>query len=628
MKQAKSVMSRGRPWLAISFAIILVLSLSAPMLSSDATSAANEQSLVLSALPPRLPTNSSGASTFPALVVSLDNARGQPSVAQNDTVVYLSSSVTAVVTVQPTVTILAGHQYAVADVVTTETPGNSTITAVSPGVESGSTQIITFVARGYPTQLSITPLPSELVAGQPSVAAYAVVVEDAAGLPARTIQDTSVQVTSSNLAVAQTGNTEIPANETIGYGTVSVPGKAGAAAITASASGLVSDTALVSVLTPSTSSLPLKLEANVIADLPADGGTYRALTISLFDNASNPSPAKTPMEIFLTSSRTDLVTVPKTVSINGSQTFVPVTVKTTAASGSAFITASAFNASSVTVQINTESIPPTQLGIYLSEGHSLVSAQANSLNMVVQLQDSQGVPAQARSSAEVIVSFSNGTINEPLATLPIYKGTDLAYLSIPISQGTSGTFTAISNGLESASVKLVATNVPVTTNLGPGRSTIFSNQTTLVYYSVLSFGLPVTGATVTWSATDGAMTPGTSTTDSQGSASAMFTPSGPGVATVEVTATSPLVGTLNSTTTIVVIAPPKPKATSLLGTILGNMLYLGAIVGGVAAAVVVALIVVRRRRRSKVDDEDSFDIGPAPGEGTAFDLRPWAIFRS
>ncbi|MDE1858842.1 MAG: Ig-like domain-containing protein [Thaumarchaeota archaeon] len=243
------------------------------------------------------------------------------------------------------------------------------------------------------------------------------------------------------------------------------------------------------------------------------------------------------------------------------------------------------------------------------------------MNMVVQLQDANGIPAEARTQADVIVSFSNGTINTPLITLHIPKGFDLAYATLPITQGTSGTFTVISNGLASASVKLDATNVPITLNLGAAKSTIFSNQTTPLYYSVQSFGLPVSGATLAWSATDGSISPSTSTTNSGGSASAVFTPAGPGVATITVSASSPLIGTKNSTTTIVVIAYPKAKASTLLGTILGNMFYLGGIIAGVAAAVVVVLLVVRRRRRSSVSDEDSFDIGPAPGEGTAFDLR-------
>ena len=623
-------MQRSDLRLAAAIVLLLVASVTLSAIPSMATSAQNEQTLVLNAIPPRLPTNSSGTSTFPALVVSLDDSHGQPAVSLSDTVVYLSSSVTAVLTVQPTVTILAGHQYAVANVTTAETPGNSTITAVSPGIEAGSTTISTFIARGYPSQLSVYPLPPTFAAGQVSNATYAVVVEDAAGLPAKTIADTQVHVTSSNLTVVLTHDTSISVNETVGYGVLDSQGARGAASVTASASGLVSSTTLVSVLPilGKPAGPAAKLQISAPSNLPADGGTYQALTVSLLDNGSNPVRASTPIQVFLTSSRTDLVSVPPSVSIAQGSSFVLVPVKTTAGAGAALITASALNVSASTVPLETDSIPPTQLGIYLAESHSLVSAQANTMNVVVQLQDSNGIPAEARTQANVIVSFSNGTINTPLVTLNISKGFNLKYAVLPISQGTSGTFTAISNGLASASVKLDATNVPITLNLGAAKSTILSNETTPLYFSVQSFGLPVSGANLTWSATDGSISPSISTTDSGGSASAIFTPAGPGVATIRVSASSPLIGTKNSTTTVVVIAYPKASSTSLLGTILGNTLYLGAIVGGVAAAVVVALIAVRRRRRSKVDDEDSFDIGPAPGEGTAFDLRPWAIFRS
>ena len=608
-------MKPGLRRVAVAVAIVLFLAGAVP---SGAHAAANPfRFLSLRALPPSLPTSPGGATTYPALIVSITDAQGDPTVSPNNTIIYLSSSNPSVLTAASSVVISAGEQYAVANVATTKTPGNSTITAVTPGYEAATVNFATYEPRGFPTQLQIYPMPDAFPTGKAYGSTFTVVVEDAAGLPARTIQDSAIQVTSSNTGVVSVGSATIAANQTVGYGTLRTTGAPGVVSITASAQGLVSATAFVTVV--GSAQAPLHLLLSAPPTLPADGGSYNSVTVSLLDNASRPAPAKSPVAVLLTSSRPDIASIQQTVSIPANSSFATVTLDTGSASGSAFITASAVNFTSDTIVLNTVDIPPTKLGMYLSDSVGLVSPAAGSLDFVIQLQDAKGVPAEARSPANIIVSFSNTSLLSSPIALTIPRGTDLAYGSVPLPRGTEGTFTAISNGLYSTSVAFEAQRLSVAASMGPSSSTIHSNQTATVYFSLRFQGRPVAGAALTWTATDGTIVSGSAVTDSSGSASAVFAPAGLGPALVSVTASSPAIGSVNSSTPIVVLAYP-PKATPSLLTQILSPLYLGAIIAAVAV-VIVALVLVRRRRKETVEDEDTFNMGPAPGEGTAFDLR-------
>jgi hypothetical protein len=588
---------------------LLVISVFSAGGAAVATASASKF-LSLTQLPPKLPTNSSGTSSFPALVVSITDSQGNALVAANGTMVYLSSSQAAVLSVQPSVTISAGAQYAIASVSATATPGNSTVTAVSPGFESASAVFQTYIARGYPTQLSLYPLPASFTAGQASAASYAVVVLDAAGLPARTIASTPVSLTSSNTSLVQVTSTQIPANKTVAYGGLGTSGGPGAVSITASAQGLVSSTALVTIVPLAGRAVQLSLSAP--SNLPADGGSYVALTVSLLDAASRPAAARSVVQVLLTSSRTDLASVQQKVSVSPGQQFVTVPLSTSPASGLSLITASALNFTSSTIQVGTVSIPPTQLRVYLADGRALVSSAANALNFVVQLQDSQGVPAQARTSANVILSFSNRSLSRSPMTLTIPKGADLVYASVPLSEGTAGTFTAISNGLKSASAQFSAYVLPVTRDLGVSSPSIRSNQTATLYFSISYQGTPLSGAVVSWIASGGSVSPSPTKTDGSGSTSAVFTPSSPGVFTVTAVARDPVIGTLNATTSIIVTAPSVKAPVSLVSQILSYIYYIVA----AAAAAVIVVVFLWRRRRGKVEDEDSFEIGESADESS------------
>ena len=588
---------RGASLLVLSLFILSGLTAVTLAGSQGASAAAQARSISITPLPSDLPTSSSGVSTFQALVVSIVDAKGNPLVLTNATTVYLSSSQSAVLSVQATVTVPAGAQYALADVYTTATPGNSTVTAVAPGFNSASTEFETSIARGYPTQLRLFPLPSRFHAGSPSSGAtFAAVVADAAGLPARTIQATPVNVTSSDTSILTVSGATIPVNQTVGYGTMTVSGAAGFATITASASGLVSSSAVVSVQANSSSPVALSI-APPPTSLPADGGTYNVMTVTLLDNKSRPAVATAPVQIFLTSSRTYIATVPEVVTISQGSSSVTVPVSTLSASGSTFITASAPNFVSSSAEVNTVSIPPVQLGMRLADASALVSPHSNILTLVVQLQDSQGIPSVARAPARVIISFSNSTLLQAPIALTIPKGSDLVYTNVTLSQATRGTFAAISNGLASTTAQFKAAPLPVTETFVASPLTVQLGQTTSIVFTLLSQGNPVVGAALSWTAVGGSVSSSSSVTGPAGTWTATFTPDAVGISTVVITASSPITKAANSTV-YVTVDPAQARSPSLLQKLI-TFPYVLIPVAAAAASVLVAFLFLRRRRRSK-----------------------------
>ena len=623
---------RGLSLLALSLFVLSGLVAVTLVGPQGASAAAQARSISLTPLPSNLPTSSSGASTFRALVVSIVDTKGNPLILSNATTVYLSSSQSAVLSVQATVTIAAGAQYALADVYTTATPGNSTVTAVAPGFNSASTEFETSIARGYPTQLRLLPLPSSFPAGSPSSGAtFAVIVADAAGLPARTIQPTPVNVTSSDISILTVTDATIPLNQTVGYGTMATSGLAGSAAITASASGLVSSSAIVDVQANSSAPVSLSITPPPTS-LPANGGTYNVLTVTLLDNKSRPAVAAAPVQIFLTSSRTDIATVPDVVTIAQGSSSVSIQVSTLSASGATFITASAPNFVSSSAEVSTVSIPPVRLGMYLADGNGLISPHSNTLALVVQLQDSQGIPSEARTPANVIISFSNSTLLQAPITLTIPKGADLVYTNVTLPQATKGTFSAISNGLVSTSAGFQAEPLLITDSFVASPQTVQLGQTTSIQFTLESQGNPVSGASLTWTATAGSVTSSTSATGPAGTWTAAFTPNAVGTSTVVITASSPIMGTVNWTVYVSVLPALVQQTPSLAQKLISFPYVLAPVAAAVVVVLVVFLFLRRRRSRSKEaenalsEDEQGFsflgrDLSLALGKAAPFSAR-------
>ncbi len=229
---------------ALGIGILLVGLTLVGALPTSPTHAAASQSLApaalsLSPIPPKLPADNN---TYPAVVVSVVDAGGQPTVALADINVSLTSSEENVGTITANVVIPAGETYAIANFTTTHTAGVTTITATTTGLTTASTVVTTVIAVGYPTHLVITAVPDTVPASAASTGNLILELEDDVGLPAKAITDVPISLYSSNTNVVNvTAATTVMKQgeylKEINYTSGFVPG---AAVITASATGFAS----------------------------------------------------------------------------------------------------------------------------------------------------------------------------------------------------------------------------------------------------------------------------------------------------------------------------------------------------------------------------------------------------
>ena len=145
--------------------------------------------------------------------------------------------------------------------------------------------------------------------------------------------------------------------------------------------------------------------------LPADGGVYQAVVISLTDSANLPTVALQNITVFLTSSQTNIAAVPDSLTIYAGQEYAIANVTTTTTPGSALITAHAVGLNSPspsTLQTVKPSGYPSKLLVFTSPSTFLPRADTGLLR--VEVVDDAGMPSKAISSIAVALTSSNASV--------------------------------------------------------------------------------------------------------------------------------------------------------------------------------------------------------------------------
>jgi hypothetical protein len=189
--------------------------------------------------------------------------------------------------------------------------------------------------------------------------------------------------------------------------------------------------------------------------LPADGGSYPSILVSLIDASKNPSLATTPTVVYLTSSEQNVGTVPSSVTIPAGQDYVVADFTTTLNPGVTAVTASAagYATAQTTIVTKVPSGYANHVKVVASPG-TVGAAESGSL--VVQLLDAANEPAKAVSSLNISITSSASTIAQPAKGFVIVPaGADMALLNYTTTY-TLGTviFTASSSTLASGQATL------------------------------------------------------------------------------------------------------------------------------------------------------------------------------
>lgn len=225
---------------------LIILGAALPLARADALAQGHAPAaLSASVIPPLLPADSA---VYPALVISLVDSGGAPTLSLADITVYLSSSNSSVASVPASVTLPAGHAFVQVPVTTSGSPGSATLAAATNGLVTGTASLKTVALAAGPSALSLYLSPSKsltALAGDGEV--FAVQLVNARGQPSVSSSATSLMITSSDGSVlAGPIGVTIPAGSDVGYGQFKVS-QGGAATLTAIAQDLATGTAQLDV---------------------------------------------------------------------------------------------------------------------------------------------------------------------------------------------------------------------------------------------------------------------------------------------------------------------------------------------------------------------------------------------
>ena len=572
--------------------------------------------LVLSITPPKLPSD---GGTYSAVVVSLVDANSLPSIAFFDTRVFLTASPAGIVFVPDSVTVRAGRQYVIVNVTTTTVPGSAIITAASSGLSSVSAQLTTLGPAGFPSKLIVLASPSQYLPRSDTGIVRVELVDDA-GLPSKAIASVTALLSSSDTSVANLDQSSLTISPGDFYasGTFHTSANPGSAVITAAATttGFTSGTALVKVLQGSVcvgQCGPSKVLLTILVTgspgvLPTDGRSYDALEVALADSSGAPAVSNSNTVVQLSSSKSEVGSVPDLISIPAGHISALASVTTSSLAGQAGITAFSGGLLPNNITIKTVIPAPSKLQIFVSPPSTTFASNGNAPFLVVQLQDSLGNPARARQDTSVIVTSSNSSLVRNFMTLILRAHDDYAYSLIATSGTGASVLTAVSPGLSTSKADLAVKPSPLVTGLtwpGISKGYIFTNQTATFTFTADFLGKPLSGLSVTWRASGGSMTPANGSTDAAGMASSTFTPSSTGSQNITATAISPLTGALSFTYSLPVYQTPVKPPPTYLQLVL---MYWYFIVPAVVAVLVAVFYLLRlRRKRQRTEIEAGFE---------------------
>jgi hypothetical protein len=355
---------------------------------------------------------------YNAIFVQLQAANGAPVRAPQDTAISLSSSLTNIGTVEPTITIPKGSTYASAKLHSTFTPGSTTITAAASGYVTVQASMTT--VGPVPSVLALFAAPPTLPADGNAYSTIIVQLQDTGGSPAKApIGDIQVTLSSANTAIGTVDpSVTIRGGSTYANATFhTISSATGSAVITAIASGYTTGT--TTITTQLFGGSPARLAAYLGPPrVPADGVAYNTITVQLQDQTGKIANASSNIVVTLSSSTTDVGTVQPTVMIPQGSNYGIAQFYSTFRSGSTIVTAMATNCTSSQQTITTVGPVPSKLAVFCVPPSLPADNQAYDA-IQVQLQDSSGRPAKDPVGNITVFLFSSapqaGNVNTTLS---------------------------------------------------------------------------------------------------------------------------------------------------------------------------------------------------------------------
>jgi hypothetical protein len=498
------------------FRLIVYLSLVLVTIAYSQMAWADGLFIDLSLAPPVI--NADGGS-HEVVVVQLRHGNGQPYIAPENVTVYLTSSNLDVGSVSESVVIPAGRSYARGVFDASYNAGVSLITASAEEFMTDDV-VLQVIKSDFDARLTVTAAPPIMPAVKNVEGRAIIQIMDYDGNPYNALMDVDLTLSSSNHSVLT-----LPAKAVIGKGTnyvevtYIIQGELpGGAIIYAHAQNFDPGHATVTITneTRKPYSLALYFAPNVL--LP-DQATHEAVTVQLLDVDGHPVKATKNTVVTLTSSNLNIATVTDTLTIPKDQYHASTTVNTRYLVGDTIVAASSPSLNPVDGTLVVKGNLPRTLEVYMAPSTIIADGEDNEI-ITIQVLDEEGNPILADHDITVYLSSSSPRVGTVPVSGTIDRGS--SYITVPfkatIRPGTASIIVA-TQGLEPSEAKIVTVALKMNVTLTTPKSIVL-NQTFTVQVNVTSFGQPVSGADVKWTALGGVLIQEDGSTDGGGVAEA------------------------------------------------------------------------------------------------------------
>ncbi len=506
--------------------------------------------------------------TYNCIFVQLQDSTGKPSRALQDTTISLSSSLTIIGTVDPSITILKGTTYASANFSSTFSPGSSTISASATGYATVQATMSTI--GPIPNAVAIYGFPSTLPADGNTYNAIMVQLQDSGGSPAKAPKG-GIQVSLSCSDTLNVGNVTqtvvIPEGKTFATANFTTrPNNARfqSALITTVAQGYTSQqlTMTTSPIGPNPSQIKIFVGS---PQIPADQNSCPQIAIELQNSTGYVSTQPSDTIVSMASSDPTIGQIDSQIIIPAGQSYAIATLNTTYKAGSTTITAVATNLLRGQQAITTNGFTPSKLAVFCAP--SMLPSDKNSYQSIqVQLQDSQGRPAKDPQADVSLSLFSSqptvGTVDSILM-IPFGQTQATGVVTVTNTAGSTvitaqaSSYTTGQSTLTTYTIDFLPVQISATAN----STSINNGQKTDVVVYITADGANVTGAAVTFTSDNGGTFAATSDQGNGYYKTTFTAPSFTQTTTCTVTATAVKTGYVTSQATTQVTVTPPPAAT-------------------------------------------------------------------
>lgn len=455
------------------------------------------------------------------IVVQLQHGNGQPYIAPEGFTVYLTSSNLDIGTVSEQLTVPKGRSYARGNFTSSYNEGLALITASAEGFQTGNA-VLQVIKSDFDAKLTVYAAPSLMPAVKNVEGRAVIQIMDFQGVPYNALRDVALTLTSSNHSVLT-----LPEKTVIKKGsnyvevTYVVQGEIpGTAIVYAHAQNFEPGYALVTITNETRKAHGLQMYFAPSVLLP-DQGTHKTVTVQLIDVDGNPVKAAKDTVVTLTSSNLNIATVSETLTIPSGSYHATATINTRYLPGDTIIAASSPSLSPIHSTLVVLGNLPRILEIYPVPERIIANDDENKI-ITIQVLDEDGNPINADRDITVYLSSSSSRVGTVPIVGTISKGS--SYITLPFKateRPGATTIIAATQGLEpsEATIETVALTMNVTLTTP---KSILLNQTFNVQVNVTSYGQPVTGAKVKWTALGGVLKQEDTETNSLGVALAQI----------------------------------------------------------------------------------------------------------